>query len=67
MLKKGWGGIKTGITDTAGPCLSTNIKIKNKDTGEKRYFVIVVLNCKSSDHRWEEVEKLAKWAVRNTS
>lgn len=26
-------------------------------------FIVVVLNCKSMDHRWTEVQKLVSWAM----
>ena len=29
LLAKGWGGIKTGITDAAGPCLASSVKFKD--------------------------------------
>ena len=38
-------GIKTGITDAAGPCLATSIQIKNCD------MIAIVLNCQSLEHR----------------
>ncbi len=37
LLEDGFDGIKTGITDTAGPCLAASYKD----------FIIVVLNSKS--------------------
>jgi D-alanyl-D-alanine carboxypeptidase len=51
MLDDGFEGIKTGITETAGPCLAACYKD----------LVIVVLNSKSMDSRWIEVKKLVKW------
>ena len=39
MLKEGFKGIKTGITDTAGPCLASMIPTKLCD------MVLVILNC----------------------
>ena len=30
MLNKGWEGIKTGITDAAGPCLASSIWLIDK-------------------------------------
>jgi hypothetical protein len=38
-------GIKTGITDAAGPCLAACLPVKNCD------IVIIVLNCLSLEHR----------------
>jgi D-alanyl-D-alanine carboxypeptidase len=57
LLWKGYNGIKTGITNTAGPCLATSI-IQNGV-----YLIIVILNSKTMDHRWTEVKKLTKWAI----
>ena len=56
LLWKGFSGIKTGITVTAGPCLATSIE------NEGICLVIVVLNCKTLGQRWIEVKKLSKWA-----
>lgn len=55
--KGGCNGIKTGITDTAGPCLVTSIQTKSY------YFIIVLLNSKTMDARWDEVGKLKEWAI----
>ena len=54
LLEDGFEGIKTGITETAGPCLSA-------------YYgglVVVVLNSKTMNQRWIEVKKLVRWIVR---
>ena len=37
LLEDGFDGIKTGITDTAGPCLAASYK----------EFIVIVLNSKS--------------------
>lgn len=42
LLEDGFDGIKTGITDTAGPCLAAAYKD----------FIIVVLHSKSMNQRW---------------
>lgn len=49
-------GIKTGITNSAGPCLSTAIE------AEHTQMIIVLLNCKNMDIRWPETNKLSDWA-----
>jgi len=41
-------GIKTGITDAAGPCLAAAIPVKNCD------MVMILLNSQTMDHRWRE-------------
>ena len=52
----GYSGCKTGITDAAGPCLSCTF---SKDGYN---FVIVLLNAKSMEARWQEVPKLVEFA-----
>lgn len=54
LLDDGFEGIKTGITDTAGPCLSACYKD----------LIIIVLNSKSMNERWIEVKKLVRWIIR---
>lgn len=51
LLEDGFEGIKTGITETAGPCLAACYKD----------LIVVVLNSKSMGERWIEVKKLVKW------
>ena len=51
LLKKGFTGVKTGITDPAGPCLA----VAYKDV------VCVILKCRSMERRWEEVEGIVRW------
>lgn len=71
LLWKGWDGIKTGITDTAGPCLASALTVADyywngyKKECSKRQYVVVVLSCKSMDIRWEECEKIINWAHKS--
>ena len=51
--------IKTGITNSAGPCLSTGLELVKGCP-----LVVVILSCKDMDCRWMETYKLAKWATR---
>ena len=51
-------GIKTGITDSAGPCLCTSITVENTR------MIIVLLGSKTMDARWCETLKLSKWAIK---
>jgi D-alanyl-D-alanine carboxypeptidase len=44
LLDKGWEGVKTGQTGSAGSCLAS---LKND-------IFIVVLNCKDNDARFSE-------------
>lgn len=53
--------IKTGITQSAGPCLATAIEI---EPGLK--LIVVLLSCKDMDARWTETYKIAKWATSRT-
>ncbi len=53
---KGVIGGKTGITQNAGPCLTTVIQ------RESFVIVIVILCSKSMDSRWCETSKLVGWA-----
>lgn len=57
LLKKGYNGIKTGITQSAGPCLVTSIET------EGSFLIFVLLNSKSMEQRWHENKKLKKWAL----
>ena len=45
----GFGGVKTGITEAAGPCLASCYE-KNGHC-----FIVILLQCKSMEARWEEV------------
>ena len=53
----GFNGIKTGITDNAGPCLSASF-----EKYEFKY-IIVIFKTKSKDHRFKDVAKIAKWIL----
>ncbi|KAL4435786.1 hypothetical protein ABPG74_015754 [Tetrahymena malaccensis] len=64
LLTNGFCGIKTGITQTAGPCLASFIKIKDSETGIKKQIVIVLLDCYTVEDRWEDSYLLAKWAIK---
>jgi len=56
LLAKGFNGLKTGITPTAGPCLSSSYK------DSQISLIMVVLNCKSPEHRWNEIMRMKDWA-----
>ena len=55
-----FSGIKTGVTPTAGPCLSICFKSR---CGQFE-FIVVVLNCKTREARFVEVPKLINWAMQ---
>ena len=48
LLLKGFRGIKTGITETAGPCLASYFNNKQIKV------IIVLMGCKNSSLRWYE-------------
>ena len=50
-------GIKTGITQSAGPCLATSLNLEGYN------LVVVILNSKSMETRWIETMKLANWSI----
>jgi D-alanyl-D-alanine carboxypeptidase len=53
-----YSGIKTGITWSAGPCLSCTY-----DSPDGSFKFLVVLVCsKSPEARWKEIPKLCEWA-----
>ena len=56
LLRKGFNGVKTGCTPAAGPCLCSYIDQRNKR------LLIVMLNVKSMQSRWNEATKLWRWA-----
>jgi D-alanyl-D-alanine carboxypeptidase (penicillin-binding protein 5/6) len=47
LHKSEYLGIKTGMTTTAGACLTSHIKLGTRD------FIIVVLGCKQIDRRFK--------------
>jgi len=52
-------GIKTGITNNAGPCLSSCLSLSG------RLFLIVVLNCARVGLRFKETEILKNWLMKH--
>lgn len=54
LLEKNWSGIKTGITEAAGPCLASCIKLREKSTNINRCVIVVVLSSLTKDIRWIE-------------
>lgn len=52
-------GVKTGVTQTAGPCLSVNYK----SLCGSYDFIIVLLNSKTKEARFSEIHKLVEWAI----
>lgn len=55
---EGFKGVKTGITNAAGPCLASCCE------REGQRVIIIVLCSKSMEQRWVEVPKMAAWAIQ---
>jgi D-alanyl-D-alanine carboxypeptidase len=55
LLYRGFSGIKTGITNKAGPCVVEQYQ------DEKINIIIVLLNCRSMDERWCDAVKIVNW------
>jgi D-alanyl-D-alanine carboxypeptidase len=53
----GFKGVKTGITQTAGSCLS--VYFENEDCK----LVTVVLGCRNIEYRWKDTHRLTLWAA----
>ena len=56
-----WFGIKTGITDAAGPCLASSKRVYDQNKKVWRNFIVILLSSQSMDIRWEETESLLFW------
>ena len=56
--KKGWQGIKTGVTTAAGPSLSAYYE------DERNAYIIILLGSISKDIRWIESTRLIEWISR---
>ena len=52
LLLKGFCGVKTGVTEAAGPCLASCYIDKNIRV------VIVILGCRGYHVRWPETQYL---------
>jgi D-alanyl-D-alanine carboxypeptidase len=63
LEKKGYDGLKTGITDTAGPCLTASYRVirNNKPV----HIISVLINCKSQDSRWAETKAIISWILKS--
>lgn len=60
LLNEGWDGVKTGVTQSAGPCMSACCRVSDRLS-----LVITTLHSTSTDKRWNDVVQLASWAVNN--
>lgn len=59
MLEQGYNGVKTGVTNNAGPCLCTYYNHNGTE------IVIAILRSRSMNHRWVEIPKLNSWAIQH--
>lgn len=59
LLDKGFSGIKTGNTPTAGPCLAASYNQNGLN------LIFVVLKTKSDKSRFSDTMKLLKWFMKN--
>lgn len=57
LLRKGFEGVKTGLTEGAGPCLCSSW----------REVVVTVLGCGCREGRWEDVQRLVAWAQSSSA
>jgi len=59
LHREGWGGVKTGITTAAGPCLSAYYEKEGES------YIVILLNSFSMEIRWIEAPKIVEWARKN--
>lgn len=59
LLAEGWEGVKTGITTAAGPCFCGMVTLDNVN------YIVIVLDCRSMEARWEECKVLVNWVHKN--
>ena len=57
--REGWNGVKTGITNAAGPCLSAYYKYRDNN------YIVILLCSISMEIRWIEAPKLVDYAIKN--
>jgi D-alanyl-D-alanine carboxypeptidase (penicillin-binding protein 5/6) len=58
LSNKGFIGLKTGFTSTAGSCLSSFFSQNGVE------LIAIVAGAKSNDHRFSETAKLVQWAYK---
>lgn len=59
LINENYNGIKTGITPAAGPCLATSFH------NDKTHLIIILLNSRSMEDRWQETTALVNYALNN--
>lgn len=60
LLSVGFYGVKTGITDKAGPCLSAAYYNEEKNIN----LIVVILNAKNMNERFKQVINIVKWCLK---
>lgn len=66
LLDRGFRGVKTGITTSAGACLSSwYVKPSSKNQDEVESLIIIVLGCSDSEKRFEDTVRLVDWYYNN--
>lgn len=58
LLKLGFQGVKTGVTQSAGPCLSSYFQKTDLESSTEIQLLIVVLKCKSLEDRFHDTQKI---------
>ena len=58
LLDKGYLGCKTGNTSSAGPCLSSCVRLRCPKYPEHVLVGVVVLDVENAEARFKEVSKL---------
>ena len=61
LLTRGFNGLKTGITVTAGGCLASSFQTKTI------WYIIIILACRNVDLRFTETVKLIEHALTLTN
>lgn len=59
LEKRGYKGVKTGVTKSAGGCLSTNFSSKGLN------LVTIVLGCRDTKARFTDSDAINTWVVQN--
>lgn len=65
MLDKGnYFGVKTGITNSAGSCLSSLYCDYIKEINQDVNIIIVVLGSFKADGRFDDTESIVEWYIK---
>lgn len=64
MLERGFGGIKTGITKSAGACMSAWYSGYVSEQKTKISIIIIVLGCPDINQRFDDIVKVKEWCIQ---